>query len=120
MKGFWYTVEAIIAGIVVIGFLIVISKGIFLAPNIGIYQTEAMDILDDLYNKGYLRDYAVLQDNDTLDSLISTEYNHTIQICNSVGVCTGNKPSQDNLLLGMYFVGGKSTYNPYIVKLYLW
>lgn len=126
MRGFWYTLEAIFAGIVLIGFLIGIGA-LYFSPKFP--EPQPYIILKGLDEQGILRSYVVSGDYEGLNNQINTTYNHSIEICEAS--CIGQKPDEldladakqsfvENVYVGRYFISGESSYNPKEVRLYLW
>jgi len=120
MRGSWYTLEAIMAGIIVIGFLSVLGTSVLIRENTQVYQTLTYEILSDLYDKGQLRAYAYADDYDGLNSLISVTFNHSIEICDYDDNCVGSKPTASDIITGYYILSGNNQYEPKVVRLYLW
>ena len=121
MKGFWYIVEGVLAGIIIFGFLIAISGKYFAATGVTDVSLKGYSILKSLDEQGILRNYTVNQDYDGLNSQIRLyTYNHSIQICNFSGVCNGTKPNATNLWVANYLISGDILYEPYEVKIYLY
>lgn len=121
MKGFWYMIEVMLAGIIMIGFLVT------LAGNSLSFQQESLDmrgfeILHDLDDQGILRSYAIDNNHSGLNSQIKlSRYNHSIQICDQSNNCVGSIPTADNVWAGNYIIiSGEGDYNPRTVKLYMW
>ncbi len=121
MRGFWYLVEALIGGIVLMAFLVTIgSVYLFSTPSPDI-NARAYVILHNLDRQDLLRNYTVALDYNGLNSQIDiAAYNHSIQICDTGGTCAGQAPSADNVWTGGYIISGYNSYEPYEVKLYLW
>ncbi|MBL7206115.1 MAG: hypothetical protein ISS36_00780 [Candidatus Aenigmarchaeota archaeon] len=115
MRGFWYTLEAVLAGILLIGFLLAVNT-FYLSPRTS--EPQPYLILKGLDEQGILRAYAVADDYSGLNSQIDTAYNHSVEIC-STG-CVGEKSEADNVFVGRYFVSGENSYDPKEVRLYLW
>ena len=118
-KGFIYTLEAVIAGIIVISLLAVFSY----EPRIqdeGLYL-KAYELLEGLDNQGLLRNYTVNEDYTGLDSEVRFfSANHSVQICDRSGSCVGSVPAGINVFSGTYIIAGDDSYDPQYVKLYLW
>lgn len=121
MKGFLYMIEAMLAGIILIGFLMTLAGNnlTLLGDDMSL---RGYEILHDLDGQGILRQYAVDGNYSGLNSQIKLiSYNHSVQICDQGNVCTGSMPSADNVWVGNYYIiAGEGTYEPYLVKLYMW
>ncbi len=118
MKGFLYIFEAVIAGIIIIGFLIAASS---IQPDSSLLADKAYEILLGLDEQNQLRAYAENMDAEGLNSKIDLPgYSHTVQICSQTG-CSGQAPAdQKNVFVGRYFISGKDSYKPAEVKVYVW
>jgi len=119
MRGFWYMLEAIIAGIIMIGFIAVVSR-VYINPSHEDFSLRAYQSLKELDEQGILRIYAAAGDWGSLNSQVRIyDRNHTIEIC-SPGGCQGGRPEGMNVWVGSYMVSGSQSYQPMQVKLYLW
>ncbi len=113
--------EALLAGIILITFLVTIKTTYFSVTPEEEVSSTAYVILKELDDSGILRSYAVSDNYNALNSEIrNIYYNHTIEICNPSGACFGEKPVADNVYVGSYFISGGNSYAPRIVNLYLW
>ena len=121
-KGFWHTLESIIAGIIVIMFLVAISsRQAYMDPGPNVIIMEGLEELRDLDKRGVLRNYVTARNNTGLDSEVQiTFFNYSTSICDTGGNCNGSAPSAENVWVATYFVAGKNNYTPYEVILYLW
>jgi hypothetical protein len=120
MRGFLYMIEAIIAGVILIGFLLFIGSGYPAAQS---YDPGTMgySILHDLDRQGILRDYVAENNASGLDSRISLfGYGHSVLICGQSGACQGTVPDAGDVWVGNYLVSGKDDYQPRLVKIYMW
>ena len=112
--------EAVIAGIIIIGFLAVISQT-YLSPSQEDFTLTAYQSLRSLDEQGILRSYAATGDWGGINSEVKIySKNHTVEICDSSGSCAGNKPQGINVWVGSYIISGSQSYQPVQVKLYLW
>lgn len=121
MRGFWYMVEAILAGIIILGFLIAISGRYIATSGAEDIALKGYEILKGLDDQGLLRNYTIAEDFSGLDSRIQFfSYNHTIQICREDGSCVGSTPTAADRYVATYLVAGNGTlFKPYEVRLYL-
>jgi hypothetical protein len=121
MKGFWYMIEAILAGIILMGFLLVLAGGYVRVPGepVGL---KGYEILHDLDRQGMLRPYVLDGNHSGLNSRIRLfGYNHSVQICGQSGSCSGSVPDAGNVWVGNYYIiAGENQYQPYLVKLLMW
>jgi hypothetical protein len=113
-------VEAIIAGIIIMGFLVIVMTTNISAPEEDL-TLRAYEILKGTDDKGSLKPLAAGYDlagiNDEVDI---TPYSHTVQVCNSEGVCQGARPSGKNVWVGSYLIAGNNTFQPLEIKLYIY
>ena len=120
MRGFWYMLEAVIAGIIIIGFVAAVSTSYISRPSQEDFALQAYSSLKGLDEQGILRPYAAAGDWGYLNSQVRIYgKNHTIEICGTSG-CTGGKPEGANVWAGSYIISGDKSYQPLQVKLYLW
>ncbi len=120
MRGFWYMLEAVIAGIIIIGFVAVVSKS-YINPSQEDFALQAYSSLKSLDEQGILRPYAQAGDWGGLNSQVKIySKNHTIEICDRSGNCAGQKPEGANVWAGSYLISGNQNYQPMQIKLYLW
>ncbi len=121
MRGFWHIVESFMAITIIITFVMIISGGLIKVQTPEETEIKAYKILKNLDEKGVLRSYAVNNDYSGLNSQIELyNYNHSIEICQSVGNCVGDKPNTENVWVGTYIISGDYIYEPRIIKLYLY
>ncbi len=119
MRGFWYMLEAVIAGIIIIGFVAVVSQSYINASNED-FTLQAYQSLKGMDEQGILRPYAAAGDWGYLNSQVKIySMNHTVEICSTSG-CAGQKPDGPNVWVGSYIISGDQSYQPLQVKLYLW
>lgn len=114
--------EALIAGMVIIMFAVVITGGNYALHEKKLdLDSTAYYMLKGLDEEGILRPYAFAMDASGLNSEIDIPgRNHAIEICDSSGSCFGQKPDYQNVWAGTYIVAGDTAYQPRIVKLFLW
>ncbi len=121
MRGFWHLVDAVMASIIILGFVGLMSQSAILVPEIEDLNFAAFQELKELDEQGILRDYTVAMDPVGLNSEVTLYvYNHSIQICDYSGTCAGERPEDKNVWVGTYLVSGKDYYSPHTVKLYIW
>jgi len=120
MRGVWYILEAIISIILILTFLLVIRNTALIAPQQDVSLT-GYSLLRGLDDRGLLRNYTVNGDYEAINSSIRYYvYNHTVEICDYSGSCSGMKPNTTNVYVSSYIISGDNEYNPYEVKLYLY
>ncbi len=111
--------EAVIAGIIIIGFLAAVSQ-VYMSPSQEDFTLKAYQELKSLDGQGILRPYAAAGDWGSLNSEVRIfGKNHTVEICSPSG-CQGGKPEGQNVWVGSYMISGNQNYAPMQVKLYLW
>ena len=112
--------EAVIAGIIIIGFVAAISQ-IYMSPSQEDFTLKAYEELRSLDGRGILRSYAAAGDWGGLDSEVRIYgRNHTVEICSPAGCQGGQRPESLNVWVWSYIVSGSQSYQPLQVKLYLW
>lgn len=112
--------EAVIAGVIIFGFLAVISQT-YINPGQGNFNLQAYESLRSLDEQGLLRSYAVSGDWGGLNDQVRIySRNHTVEICQASGSCLGQRPEGTNVWVGNYIISGDQNYQPRLVKLYLW
>ncbi len=127
MRGFWHTVEALIAGILLLLFLVVISRPLIANPEPADTSIDAYRLLHDLDRQGLLRDDAIAGNVTGINSRIQIGTdNHSVQVCSASGICNGTVPLAANVWIGSYFISGADAaknnglYVPLEIKLYIW
>ena len=122
MKGQWKTLEAIIAGVVILLFLAALNSvstsSLSEAPPHGYRALQSLD------EKGTLRGPVYDDDAATVSSLIDstgylTGFNHTVQICDEAGSCSGSRPSDADVWTYRLILSGEDVYEPKEVVLYV-
>jgi hypothetical protein len=118
MKGFWFTIEAVIAGVILVSFL-----GFLVSANLAVPEDPALlayKTLDSLDRQGLLKENAAVGDYAAINSHVSiSAFGHSVEIC-SAESCSGIKPSASSVWVGSYITPGKGKYNPLEVRLYLY
>ncbi|MBU0952989.1 MAG: hypothetical protein KKA90_01030 [Nanoarchaeota archaeon] len=126
MRGFWHTVEAVLAGSLLITFLIVVSQPVFSDPQPKDQQLLAYELLHDLDLQGVLRNDAFFGNATAINSRIQIGHsNHSVQVCTASVICNGTAPEARNVWIGSYMLAGddldqNGEYRPLEVKLYIW
>jgi hypothetical protein len=111
--------EAVIAGIIILGFLAVVSQSYISAPQEDI-TLQAYQSLRTLDEQGKLRAYVQAGDWGAInDGVMIFSRNHTVQICSPSG-CQGGTPDGPSVWAGSYMIAGNDYFAPKQVKLYLW
>ncbi|RLI96533.1 MAG: hypothetical protein DRO99_04265 [Candidatus Aenigmatarchaeota archaeon] len=121
MRGFWLTMESVIACIIIASFLIFLARYSAMGTHEYDASSVAYDVLKSLDDRGVLREYALKGDYSGLNSQIDISgYSHVVNICGTGGDCDGPSPDSTNIWAGSYFISGRGIYNPMEVRLYLW
>ena|SRR3989338_1279941 len=120
MLGFVHMIEAIVAGIMLMVFLVTMTSGVLVEPQPKDLSGQAFSLLHGLDRQGLLREPANSQDYGTIDFNVRYfSYNHTVEVCDYTGSCQGVKPNVRNRWVGTYILAGSGTYKPMEVRLYL-
>lgn len=121
MKGYWHLVDAILASLILMGFILAVASPAIHVPGPENMNDVAYQMLKGLNEKGNMRAYAAAHDYSGLDSGIAFySHNHSVQICDYGGSCYGQAPSEDNVWVATYLLAGDSVYQPMTVRLFLW
>jgi len=123
MKGAWRTVEAVIAGVVILLFAAALASThniVKSSPPIHGYRA-----LGAVYEKGMLRTYAAQMDFSAIDNEVAgtgylTGFSHSVQVCDASGSCAGQVPDADELWVSRMLLSGDKTYEPLEVILYIY
>jgi hypothetical protein len=121
MKGQWKTMEAIIAGVVMLLFLAALNAGSSQVASQG--PPSGGRVLQSLDDMGLLRG-AACGGPSAVDQLVSSTrylagYNHTVQICDEADTCSGQRPSKENVWSYSHLLSGGCCYEPLEVVLYV-
>jgi hypothetical protein len=120
MKGIWYMIEALMAGIILITFLVMLKSSYFSTLPQEKASLTAYATLKGLDDAGLLRPYAVAGDYEGLSSNINLySYEHSVEICTQSG-CSGLRPNAEDVWAGSYMISGDTGIAPRTVHLYLW
>jgi len=119
MKGFWYMIEAVMAGIILVSFVSFLAVQNFAAPEEDLTE-RAYKTLEGLDSQGLLKGDAVARNHTNINSRVSIfAYSHAVEIC-SLNSCSGERPSGKNVWVGSYIVPGQARYDPVEVRLYIY
>jgi len=115
------TLESVIASIIIVAFLVSVSRIYLIEVEPPDASATAYDILKELDDQGVLRVYAAAMDYAGLDAQVDIAgYDHIVNICDSGRSCVGPEPNGTDIWTGSYFIAGQSVYQPIDIKLYLW
>lgn len=119
MRGFWHMLEAIVAGLMIMLFLVTIVGRPIAQPGRDLTE-RAYEILEGLEKRGILRpgadanDYAAEEASINYHAAVSS-----VQICAFDGTCAGPPPTAKTRWRGTYVLAGANGYAPREVRLFL-
>jgi hypothetical protein len=125
MRGFWRTVEAVIAAITIMIFLVTAGNAYY-ASNGGVSRAPpGHEMLKELDDMNALRPLAAARDFGAINELIDVPgFMHDVRICDFRGTCWGNQTgawsSSRNVAVSGYVVSGFDSYDPVEIRLYMW
>jgi hypothetical protein len=122
MRGQWKTMEAIMAGVIMLLFLAALNASSVHVTSPG--PPNAPRVLKALDDMGVLRGPACEGDTSAVNSLAGstgylTGFSHSVRICDEAGSCTGQKPAKENVWAYSYVLAGEDSYEPVEVILYV-
>ncbi len=121
MRGFWRTLESVLAVILLMGFLLAAGSVYFSKTEDVNLGSLGYEILKELDNRGELRAYAVSGDYESLNGKIKLPgYNHSVMICCQGETCRGQYPDSENVAASVYIISGCDGYKPCEVRLFIW
>ena len=124
-KGMMHMIEAIIAIVMIMSFLIVLKSKLQPTEDTGREQAIAAQALSTLNDQGILRSYAIDENhlglNTQVDAVVPTEFNHTVRFCYLGDRCVGDALPNKNIFTASYVIAGNQTYfKPAQVLLHIW
>lgn len=123
MKGAWKTVEAVMAGVIILLFSAALgATSLQSSPRV---PAQSYRALEAIYDNGELRQYAADMDCSSIESLISATgylqgYGHSVQVCDEQGSCCGQIPTGENVWVSNMVLAGDEQYQPAEVMLYVY
>ncbi len=125
LKGMMHMIEAIIAILMIMGFLLVLRSKLQPATDTGNEQAIASQALQVLDEQNVLRSYAIDENhlglNTQADQVVPTDFNHTVRFCYSGDRCVGDALPDKNVFTASYVIAGNVTYfKPVQILLHLW
>ena len=118
MRGFVFMVESVLAGILLVGFMLFLADSYTQARP---YEPDFSGVLPELDSQGLLRGYAYSGDTSGLEAEISLPgYSHSVQFCDSAGICMGQVPNEREVRVSSFFLAGETDLEPMEVKLFVW
>jgi len=122
-KGVSFTLEAVIAGTIIIASLL-----FFFKPQVPqesytyIVQERGYYCLKSLDDENRLRQYATNDDATTIENNLVdclTPLNYTVQICRNT--CTSTTlPENKEIIVSKYYIAGDDAIDPLYIKLNMW
>lgn len=119
MQGFWFILESVIAGVILVTFLsfVVTTK---ISPSQEDLSITASKILQDLKKQDVLDRNIDPRNVAAINNQVKVfGYQHAVQIC-SLKECSGSPPSARNVWVASYILPGRDIYNPTEVRLYIY
>jgi hypothetical protein len=122
MKGQWKTIEAVLAGIVVLMFLAALTS--IHSVSQSTVPTQGYRALSAVYEKGLLHESAAALDTQAIDDMVQETgylagYSHAVVICNATA-CTDDPPDADYVWASSVIVAGDESFAPAEVILYIY
>lgn len=119
MRGFVFMLEAVFAGLILLGFMLYLAHGYSQAGSGP--EHDFGRVLPELDQRGLLRGYVYSGDIQDLEDEISLYgFSHSVQICQPSGGCAGQAGQGGNVWVSSYFMAGGDSYQPREVRLYVW
>jgi hypothetical protein len=123
MKGAWKTVEAVMAGMIILLFAAALGATTLQAsPRV---PEQSYRALEAAYENGDLRRHAADMNCSAIESVISATgylrgYGHSVQVCDELGSCCGQIPASGNVWVSSMVLAGHEQYQPAEVILYVY
>ena len=119
MRGFVFMLEAVLAGLILVGFMLFLAQG---QNASGSDDSGGFGwVLPKLDHKGLLRGYVYSGDLPGLEDEITLYgFEDSIQVCIPGGSCSGTAPQGDNIWVSSYFLSGDASFQAREVRLYAW
>jgi hypothetical protein len=124
-KGIMHMVEAVIAVVMILSFLIVLKSKMQPTEDTGREQAIAFEALQALDRQGVLRSYAIEEDYAGLDTqadqAIPADFSHATRLCYAGERCVGAALPDKNVFTAGYVISGNETvFKPAQVLLHIW
>lgn len=118
MRGFVFMLEAVFAGLLLIGFMLFIAHTYSASGSVA--EQDFGWVLPELDQKGLLRGYAYSGDRTGLEGEITLYgFEDSVQFCSPGSGCSGSAPEGENVWASSYFLSGDSSFDPREVRLYV-
>lgn len=124
-KGMMHMIEAVIAILMIVSFLLVLRSRLQPAGDTGLEQAVAAQALSALDQQNVLRSYAIDENhlglNAQADQVVPAEFNHTTRFCYLGERCVGDALPDKNVFTASILIAGNQTYfKPAQVLLHIW
>ncbi|MBI1972352.1 MAG: hypothetical protein HYS53_03565 [Candidatus Aenigmarchaeota archaeon] len=124
-KGMMHMIEAIIAILMIMTFLLVLKSKLQPTEDTGRERAIAAQALQTLDQQGALRSYAIDENhlglNTQAHAIVPAEFNHTIRLCYPGERCVGDALPDRNIFTASLVIAGNETYfKPAQVLLHIW
>ncbi len=117
MRGYVFMLEALLAGLLLVGFMAYLSGSI--PKQAAFAEADFSHILPGLDDGGSLRELAYSGDAPGIeDSVNLPGFAHSVQLCYPSGGCQGQALSEGNTMVFPYLLAGDSSFSPLEVRLY--
>jgi len=125
LKGIMHTVEAVIAIVMILSFLLLLRSKLQPVEDTGREQAIAAQALKALDEQNNLRSYAIDENhlglNTQAHAVVPPEFNHTTRLCYSGDRCVGDTLPNRNIFTASFVIAGNQTYfKPVQVLLHVW
>jgi hypothetical protein len=125
MKGYWRTMESVLAAMIIMTFLVTAGNVYFTATGGHEPSPDGYEKLKELDDRSVLRPLAAAKDYAAINSSIDVPgYSHSVRICDFSGSCWGNytefQAQSRNVLVSTYIISGHGSYGPLEIRLYVW
>lgn len=123
MKGAWKTVEAVMAGVVILIFAAALgATSLQASPRAPAQSHRALQAI---FDEPELRQLADGLDCPAIESLVSESgylagYGQSVQVCDEQDNCCGQAPAVDNVWASTILLAGDETYRPVEVTLFIY
>ncbi|MBI4175812.1 MAG: hypothetical protein HY518_01290 [Candidatus Aenigmarchaeota archaeon] len=121
MRGVWYALEAIFAGVIIISFLITLRATFLHTTSPQEIAVKGYNELRSLDEEGILRPYAVAGNVEAINNEIDIfGFGHSVQVCDYTGTCIGAAPDVADVFIATYLISGDVDFEPYVIRLFIY
>lgn len=118
MRGFWFMVEAALAGVILVSFVAFLATSSLSAEQLDLTETAYLT-LEGLNKQGLLKQDAHTNNVTAISNRIQIAgFNHSVQIC-TPQECVGPEPTGRNIWAASYMIAGVGVFNPKEVRLFI-